>query len=93
MANRNHDCQGINTWIGVRHPFAFRVQSNAKINFQSFFVLITAQPAYPGVAGYEPDVVLARAYAIAIDRAMGEFRSLVPKAGSYVSESNFFEPN
>jgi len=56
-------------------------------------VLITVQPAYPGVAGYEPDVVLARAHAIAIDQAMGEFRSLVPKAGSYVSESNFFEPN
>lgn len=50
-------------------------------------------PAYPGVTGYEPDVVLARSHAVAIDRAMSELRFLVPEPGSYVSESNFFEPN
>ena len=48
-------------------------------------------PAYPGVAGHEPDVLLARGRALAIDRAMSALRSLVPDAGSYVSESNFFE--
>ncbi len=48
-------------------------------------------PAYPGVAGHEPDVVTARRQAGAIDRAMAEIKKLVPDAGSYVSESNFFE--
>jgi len=48
-------------------------------------------PAYPGVAGHEPDVPAARRSAAAVDRAMRELRQLVPAAGSYVSESNFFE--
>jgi hypothetical protein len=48
-------------------------------------------PAYPGVAGHEPDVPTARRHAAAIDRAMKELRTLPPDAGSYVSESNFFE--
>ena len=48
-------------------------------------------PAYPGVAGHEPDVAAARRNAAAVDRAMKEVRQLVPAAGSYVSESNFFE--
>jgi FAD/FMN-containing dehydrogenase len=48
-------------------------------------------PAYPGIAGHEPDLVTARARAAAIDRSMRELRRLVPDAGSYVSESNYFE--
>jgi FAD/FMN-containing dehydrogenase len=48
-------------------------------------------PAYPGAPGHEPDVALARSRAAAVDRAMKEVRRLVPAAGSYVSESNFFE--
>ena len=48
-------------------------------------------PAYPGIVGREPDVAGARRNAAAIDRAMKELRRLVPDAGSYVSESDFFE--
>jgi FAD/FMN-containing dehydrogenase len=48
-------------------------------------------PAHPGVAGHEPDVATARTRAAAIDRAMNELRKVAPGAGSYVSESNFFE--
>ena len=62
----------------------------------AFALLICAAegpPAYPGVAGHEPDAVLARQRAQAIERAMGELRKLVPNAGSYVSESNFFDTN
>jgi FAD/FMN-containing dehydrogenase len=51
------------------------------------------QPAYPGVAGHEPDVAAARQHAEAIARAMGELRKLTPGPGSYVLETNFFEPN
>ncbi|QIG50525.1 FAD-binding oxidoreductase [Nordella sp. HKS 07] len=48
-------------------------------------------PAYPGVPGYEPDIAKARQDAAAIDRAMAQLRDLDPSAGSYVSESDFFE--
>jgi hypothetical protein len=50
-------------------------------------------PAYPGIRGHEPDAVLARQSAQAVGRAMDELRELVPDAGSYVSESNFFTPD
>lgn len=49
------------------------------------------QPAYPGIAGREPDVGQARARAQAIARAGRELRSVVPDAGSYLSESDYFE--
>ena len=45
-----------------------------------------------GIPGYEPDLSAARLHAEAIDRAMTEMRSLLPTGGSYVAESNFFEP-
>ena len=51
-----------------------------------------APPAYPGVQGHEPDVALARQHAQSLAGAMDELRKLVPDAGSYVSESNYFEP-
>ena len=50
-------------------------------------------PAYPGVAGHEPNAALARRRVLAIQRAMDELRKVVPNAGSYLAESNFFEPN
>jgi hypothetical protein len=50
-------------------------------------------PAHPGISDHEPDVASARQRAQSIERAMRELRKLVPNAGSYVSESNFFEPN
>jgi FAD/FMN-containing dehydrogenase len=49
------------------------------------------QPAYPGVVGHEPDVAAARLRRQAIGRAAGELRKLVPSAGSYVAESDYFE--
>ncbi|MEP7302998.1 MAG: FAD-binding protein [Caldimonas sp.] len=49
------------------------------------------QPAYPGVAGHEPDVDSARRHAQAIGRAVAELRNLVPVVAAYVSESNYFE--
>jgi hypothetical protein len=48
-------------------------------------------PAYPGVAGHEPDAAAARDDARSIQRAMSELRKVVPTYASYVSESNFFE--
>jgi FAD/FMN-containing dehydrogenase len=51
------------------------------------------QPAYPGIAGHEPDIALAHKHAQAIEEAMAEVRKLVPQPASYVSESNYFEPS
>jgi FAD/FMN-containing dehydrogenase len=48
-------------------------------------------PAWPGIPGHEPDRVTARRQAAAIGKAMAELRRLVPRPGSYVSESDFFE--
>lgn len=48
------------------------------------------QPAYPGVAGREPDLAAARRHSKAIGRAMSEIHRIAPSSGSYVAESNFF---
>jgi len=62
----------------------------------AFALLICAAhsgPAYPGIPGHEPDLAAARQQAGAVGSAMKEIRALVPDAGSYVSESNFFQEN
>jgi FAD/FMN-containing dehydrogenase len=51
------------------------------------------QPAYPGVAGHEPDAALARTHAQAEGHEVEALRKVVPQPGSYVSESDYFEPN
>ena len=50
-------------------------------------------PAYPGVPGHEPDVARAKSDAEAVGQAMDEIRKLLPRIGSYVWETDFFEPN
>ena len=50
-------------------------------------------PAYPGILGHEPDEETAQRDAAAVAAAMGELRKLMPRAGSYVWETDFFEPN
>ena len=51
------------------------------------------QPAFVGVEGHEPDMNKARNSASKIDKAMHELLKVAPNAGSYVSESDFFEKN
>jgi FAD/FMN-containing dehydrogenase len=48
-------------------------------------------PAYPGIAGHEPDVQTARRRASAIRSAMKELLRVASHPGAYVSESDFFE--
>jgi FAD/FMN-containing dehydrogenase len=50
-------------------------------------------PAFPGLAGHEPDLALARANAQAISQAMGELLKLAPGAGAYLSEADYFDPD
>ena len=47
-------------------------------------------PAYPGFSRPPVDLQIAHADARAIDLAGAELRKVVPDAGSYVSESNYF---
>jgi FAD/FMN-containing dehydrogenase len=48
------------------------------------------RPSYPGLVRPTMDVEAARKDARDIDQAAAELRRVVPNAGSYVSESNFF---
>jgi FAD/FMN-containing dehydrogenase len=50
-------------------------------------------PAYPGMPRPPLNLGAAHTDARAIDRAAAELRKLVPDAGSYVSESNYFNPS
>jgi FAD/FMN-containing dehydrogenase len=50
-------------------------------------------PAYPDVPGHEPDVTLARRQAEAVTAAMNEIRKLLPRVGSYVWETDYFQPH
>jgi len=47
-------------------------------------------PAYPGQKRPVMDLIAAHQTAQAIDQAAAELRRIVPNAGSYVSESNYF---
>jgi hypothetical protein len=48
------------------------------------------RPSYPGLARPAMDTTAARRNAQQIDLAIAELRKLAPDAGSYVSESNYF---
>ena len=50
-------------------------------------------PAYPGVPGHEPDAAAARTRAEAVDKSMDAIRKLVPRIGSYVWETDYFQPH
>ncbi|WP_266158637.1 FAD-dependent oxidoreductase [Dyella silvatica] len=47
--------------------------------------------AFPGMPGARPDLAEARSAAQGIDRCMDALLKAAPDAGSYVSESNYFE--
>jgi FAD/FMN-containing dehydrogenase len=48
-------------------------------------------PALPGIPGHEPDLDDARREAGGVGRAMESLLAVAPGAGSYVSESDYFE--
>ncbi len=51
------------------------------------------QGACPGVPGREPDAAQAAARAARVARCMQGIRALTPDAGSYVNETDYFEPD
>lgn len=55
-------------------------------------IVATGQgPAYPGIAGHEPNVIKGRAAVKAIDQCLEQLRALAGHNGSYVNETNYFE--
>jgi FAD/FMN-containing dehydrogenase len=52
-----------------------------------------AAPAFAGLPDAEPDLAAARDAATRIEQAMSELPHVAPSSGSYVAESDFFEPN
>jgi FAD/FMN-containing dehydrogenase len=48
-------------------------------------------PAFAGIPGATPDLAAAREAATGVSRAMDELLRAAPGAGSYVSESDYFE--
>ena len=50
-------------------------------------------PAYPGLSRAPIDFAAARRNARDVDAAAAELRKLAPSAGSYVSESSYFNPD
>ncbi|MGA8458869.1 MAG: FAD-binding protein [Streptosporangiaceae bacterium] len=51
------------------------------------------QYAFPGVAGHEPDAENAAVGARLVGQTMDVLRALAPGAGSYVNETDYFEPD
>ncbi|HEX9168035.1 MAG TPA: FAD-binding oxidoreductase [Roseiarcus sp.] len=54
---------------------------------------VFGQPAYPGVAGHEPDEAEARSKAAPVEASMDEIRKVLPRVGSYVWETDYFQAN
>ena len=48
-------------------------------------------PAFPGIRGHEPDFAAAREHSRRVEKSMDELLRVVSGAGSYVSETDFFE--
>jgi hypothetical protein len=86
-----------NKGIAGAPPEAIEATKNTATNpsvLDAFALAIVAdgqQPAYPGVAGHEPDILKARKAKERVHRCMGELRNVAGDGGAYVSESNFFE--
>jgi hypothetical protein len=49
-------------------------------------------PAYPGIAGHEPNLAVGRFEASQVAQAMAPLEELLRAPASYVSETNYFEP-
>jgi FAD/FMN-containing dehydrogenase len=87
----------VNKGLAGAPPEAIEAAKDTAMNpagLDAFALVISGAegpPAYPGIAGHEPDVAAARAHAQAIEGAMSQLRKLAPSPGAYFAESNFFE--
>ena len=86
----------INKGLGGAPPEALAATRQTATNpavLDAFTLVIIAdgeEPAYPGLSRRPMDRPAARKDAQDIDQAIAELRKIAPNAGSYVSESNYF---
>ncbi|HKD20092.1 MAG TPA: FAD-binding protein [Thermoanaerobaculia bacterium] len=99
-ASRHFEVQfHINKGLAGAPPTAIAAARDTATNpavLDAFTLVIIATGApqtNPGVPGREPDLVRGKADAEAITAAADALRALVPDAGSYANESNYFERN
>jgi FAD/FMN-containing dehydrogenase len=59
--------------------------------FALFIIAGGGPPSFPGIAGHEPDLALARKDARAIREATEALLKIAPDAGSYLSEADYFD--
>jgi FAD/FMN-containing dehydrogenase len=89
----------INKGLAFAPPAAIKAALDTAMNpavTEAFTLALIADgeaPAYPGMPRPPIDLQMAHQDARAIDRATEELRKLVPRPGSYLSESNYFNPN
>ena len=85
-----------NKGLAFATPEAIRASLDTAMNpgvTESFALALIAdgeRPSYPGEARPPMDLEAAHRDARAIDAASAELRKVAPQAGSYLSESNFF---
>lgn len=61
--------------------------------FALVIVAANEPPAYPGIPGHEPNVAKGRRDAQLVDEAIAPVKALSTQQGSYVSETDYFEPH
>ncbi len=89
----------INKGLGGATPEAVAQAADTAMNpaaLDAFALAIIATGGFPPLPGLPippPDMSVAKAHAEAIDAATAELWKIAPARGSYVSESNYFNPN
>ena len=87
----------LNKGLAGAPPEAIEVARSSAMNpaaLDAFALVIAARkglPAYPGVAGHEPDAAVAQRDARAVRAAIDALRARVPVIGAYLSESDYFQ--
>jgi FAD/FMN-containing dehydrogenase len=65
----------------------------AAFDAAALLIAASAQHAFPGVPGHEPDRATGAAHARLVGEAMSLVRGITPGSGSYVNETDYFEPD
>jgi FAD/FMN-containing dehydrogenase len=99
VAARHYVSLHFNKGLAGATPEAIAAAKDTAMNpavTDAFALAITGalgQPAYPGVPGHEPDAADARTQAEAVDKSMDAIRKVLPRVGSYVWETDYFQPH
>ncbi|MGH8219050.1 MAG: FAD-binding protein [Steroidobacteraceae bacterium] len=90
-----HLCKGLAGGSDEARKAALQTAMNpAVVNAFTLAIIADGEgPQYPGMPHPALDLAGARRDARAIDLAADELRKIVPHPGSYVSESNYFNPS